>query len=212
MPNRWGRNDDREWSPYDRERGWSERDLVYGPRWHGRSMAERAMGDRGAYEGDHRQPYEPERWGGTYAPEQYERDRFPDRSDIDRYQMDRYRMDRMRGYRERPTGRAPRGYVRSDERIKEDLCDRLMHSWIDAEDVDIQVRSGEVTLAGTVEDRASKRAIEDFADEILGVKDVHNQIRVRPRELERGERDERGERGERSDRAPMPPTGKKPSA
>lgn len=190
MPNRWGRDDDREGGPYDRERGWSERDLVYGPRWHGRSIAERAMGDRGAYEGDHRQPYEPERWGGTYAPE--------------RYEMDRYRMDRMRGYRERPTGRAPRGYVRSDERIKEDLCDRLMHSWIDAEDVDVQVRSGEVTLAGTVEDRASKRAIEDFADEILGVKDVHNQIRVRPRELERGER---------SERAPMPPpTGKKPSA
>ena len=185
MPNRWGRDDDREWN----ERGWAEREPGYAPRWHGRSMAERALGDRGAYEGDHRQPYEPERWGGTYAPE--------------RYEMDRYRMDRMRGYRERPTGRAPRGYVRSDERIKEDLCDRLMHSWIDAEDVDIQVRSGEVTLAGTVEDRASKRAIEDFADEILGVKDVHNQIRVRPRELERGER---------TDRAPMPPTGKKPSA
>jgi osmotically-inducible protein OsmY len=56
-----------------------------------------------------------------------------------------------------------------------------MHSWIDAGDVDIQVRGGEVTLAGTVEDRASKRAIEDLADDVLGVKDVQNNIRLRAR-------------------------------
>jgi hypothetical protein len=159
----WGRDDDehwrRHWSLYGRERGWPER-------WHGRSIAERSMGDRGAYERDPYQGYEPERWGGTYAP--------------DRYRMEYPRLG--------PRGRAPRGYVRSDERIKEDLCDRLMHSWIDAEDVDIQVRGGEVFLAGTVEDRASKRAIEDLADDVLGVKDVQNNIRLRAR----------GEPGERA--------------
>ena len=85
-------------------------------------------------------------------------------------------------------GRAPKGYQRSDERIKEDLCDRLMGSWINAEDVEIQVRSGEIVLAGTVEDRQSKRAIEDLAERVLGVKDVQNNIRVQRRQDEDDER------------------------
>ncbi len=86
--------------------------------------------------------------------------------------------ERRRGGMQRPMGRAPRGYQRSDERIKEDLCDLLMSSWIDAENVEIEVRQGEITLSGTVEDRRDKRAIEDMAEHILGVKDVQNRIRV----------------------------------
>ena len=89
---------------------------------------------------------------------------------------------------QRPMGRAPKGYQRSDERIKEDLCDRLMGSWINAEEVEIQVRAGEIVLAGTVEDRQSKRAIEDIAERVLGVKDVQNNIRVQRREDEQDER------------------------
>jgi hypothetical protein len=80
----------------------------------------------------------------------------------------------------RRIGRPPRGYQRSDERIKEDLCDRVMYWGIDAEDVEIQVSKGEVTLTGTVEDRWTKRSIEDLADHVLGVKDVHNQLRIQP--------------------------------
>jgi hypothetical protein len=167
MPNRdWGPDEDEEWAAGrwprpEAQHGWVERGPGRYERWHGRSIAERAIGDRGAYQGDHRQPDEPERWGGTYAPGQYE--------------------PHWRSYyQRRPLGRAPRGYQRSDERIKEDLCDRLMHSWVDASDVEIDVRGGEVLLGGMVDDRASKRAVEDFADEILGVKDVQNNIRIRP--------------------------------
>lgn len=75
-------------------------------------------------------------------------------------------------------GRAPKSYRRSDERIKEDIHDRLMHGWINAENVEIEVRTGEVTLTGTVEDRQEKHAIEDLAEQVMGVRDVHNQIRV----------------------------------
>jgi osmotically-inducible protein OsmY len=53
-----------------------------------------------------------------------------------------------------------------------------MHSHIDAENVDVQVRSGEVTLTGTVDYRGAKRDIEDLAEQILGVREVQNQIRV----------------------------------
>ena len=79
---------------------------------------------------------------------------------------------------QRRLGRAPRGYQRSDERIKEDICDRLMQSWIDAENVELHVSMGEVVLQGSVDDRPAKRAIEDLVEQVLGVKDVQNQIRV----------------------------------
>jgi hypothetical protein len=75
-------------------------------------------------------------------------------------------------------GRAPKGYQRSDERIREDVCDAVIQAGIDAGEVDIRVEGAEVTLTGTVEHRYDKRQIEDIAESIAGVKDVHNQIRV----------------------------------
>ncbi|HZI16868.1 MAG TPA: BON domain-containing protein [Myxococcus sp.] len=77
-----------------------------------------------------------------------------------------------------PTGRGPKGYQRGDDRIRADICDRLMQGWMNAEDVEVQVKDGEVTLSGTVRGRDEKRAIEDLAEEVLGVKDVTNNIRI----------------------------------
>ncbi|MCA1662982.1 MAG: BON domain-containing protein, partial [Myxococcales bacterium] len=121
---------------------------------------------------------------GNYGERGYREPGYGGHSMAERSMGDRggYRSEyENRDLRARPMGRAPKGYQRSDERIKEDVCDRLMHSWVDAENVEIDVRSGEVVLAGTVEDRQSKREIEDIADRVLGVKDVQNNIRVRPR-------------------------------
>lgn len=87
-------------------------------------------------------------------------------------------------------GRAPKGYQRSDERIREDICDGLMMSWMNAENVDVQVRNGEVTLQGTVRSRDEKRAIEALAESVLGVKDLINSIRLERREQPRGEAQE----------------------
>lgn len=79
--------------------------------------------------------------------------------------------------------RGPKGYTRSDERIREDVCDALANLQdIDPSDVEVQVRSGEVTLTGTVEMRHFKHRIEDAAENVAGVKDVNNQIRVQPKE------------------------------
>ena len=83
------------------------------------------------------------------------------------------------------SGKAPKGYRRSDERIREDVCDLLMRRpEVDASDVDVQVKDGEVFLTGTVTERRMKRVIEDLAEEVLGVDDVHNHVKVR-REGER---------------------------
>jgi hypothetical protein len=81
-----------------------------------------------------------------------------------------------------PTGRAPKGYQRSDDRIREDICDGLMTSWMNAENVEVQVRNGEVTLLGTVKSREEKRAIEALAESVLGVKDLNNSLRVERRD------------------------------
>lgn len=77
-------------------------------------------------------------------------------------------------------GRGPRGYQRSDDRIREELNDRLTaHGLIDATDVECHVQGGEVTMTGFVDSRAAKRAAEDLAEDINGVREVHNQLRVR---------------------------------
>ena len=78
------------------------------------------------------------------------------------------------------TGRGPKGYQRSDERIREELSDRLTaHGHIDATDVEVRVQGAEVTLVGFVDSRDAKRAAEDLADDVQGVREVHNQLRIR---------------------------------
>ncbi len=77
-------------------------------------------------------------------------------------------------------GRGPRGYTRSDERIREDVSDRLTDSpVIDASDIDVMVQGGEVTLNGHVDSRYSKRLAEDIAEDVSGVRHVQNNLRVR---------------------------------
>jgi osmotically-inducible protein OsmY len=76
-------------------------------------------------------------------------------------------------------GRGPRGYTRSDERIREDVCDRLSDDpMVDASDIEIAVSGAEVTLNGHVSSRWQKRRAEDLADDISGVKHVQNNLRV----------------------------------
>jgi len=76
-------------------------------------------------------------------------------------------------------GRGPKNYQRSDERICEEINEHLTyHHDIDATDIDVQVQNGEVTLTGTVTDRRQKRLAEDCAEQVRGVRDVHNRIRV----------------------------------
>ncbi|HEX6765905.1 MAG TPA: BON domain-containing protein [Polyangiaceae bacterium] len=83
--------------------------------------------------------------------------------------------NRRRSFR----GRGPRGYTRSDERIREDVCDRLTEEDVDVSDVEVRVTKGEVALSGSVPDRATKREVEDIAERVSGVTDVANELRVR---------------------------------
>ena len=78
------------------------------------------------------------------------------------------------------TGKGPKNWARSDERIREDVCERLCdHPHIDASDIEVVVKEGEVTLVGLVDHRRTKRLAEDVTEEVRGVRDIHNQIRVK---------------------------------
>lgn len=76
-------------------------------------------------------------------------------------------------------GRGPSGYTRSDERIREDVCDRLTDDpHVDASSIQVTVESGVVTLQGQVSERQMKHRAEDCAEHVSGVKDVENRLRV----------------------------------
>jgi osmotically-inducible protein OsmY len=84
------------------------------------------------------------------------------------------------GNRPNYAGRGPRGYRRGDDRIREDVCDRLTDDpRVDASDVDVQISNGEVTLSGSVRTRQEKRFTEDLVEAITGVREVNNNLKVK---------------------------------
>jgi hypothetical protein len=86
--------------------------------------------------------------------------------------------------REQPEPRryalGPKGYQRSDERLREDISERLMAAHhIDSSDVTVEVAGAKVVLDGTVPERRMKHAIEDLVDACPGVQDIDDKIRVK---------------------------------
>ena len=77
-------------------------------------------------------------------------------------------------------GKGPKGYRRSDERLRECICERLTDDpFVDATDIDVAVADGEATLSGSVDSRQMKFTAEEIAEHVPGVTTVHNSIRVR---------------------------------
>jgi osmotically-inducible protein OsmY len=131
------------------------------------------------YEAEYREPY----YRGGYRRGPEERGFFERAGDeIKSWFGDEDAERRRRGdetRRGRNVGRGPRGYQRSDERIREDINDRLTDdAYIDATDVEVIVNNSMVTLTGRVDSREDKRRAEDIADSVSGVTDVSNQLRV----------------------------------
>lgn len=76
-------------------------------------------------------------------------------------------------------GRGPKNYRRSDERLREEVCDRLTdNEWLDASDVECSVVAGEVILTGSVDSRYAKRLAENISESVSGVSNVQNNLRV----------------------------------
>jgi hypothetical protein len=85
--------------------------------------------------------------------------------------------------RESHRGKGPKGFKRTDDRIREDVCEALADDHdVDASEVDVSVKDGEVTLSGVVKTRDMKRFAAHVAEEVRGVEDVHNLLRWRQQE------------------------------
>ncbi len=83
-------------------------------------------------------------------------------------------------------GKGPKGYKRSDDRIKEDVCETLArHPRVDASDIEVKVEDTIVTLSGTVDSKDIRRAAEMAIENLSGVEDVRNELKVK-RAGERG--------------------------
>jgi hypothetical protein len=79
------------------------------------------------------------------------------------------------GYR----GRGPKGYRRSDERILEEVNERLCDdALVDASGIEVHCQDGRVVLGGQVDARWMKHRAEDIADAVTGVREIENRIRV----------------------------------
>lgn len=75
--------------------------------------------------------------------------------------------------------RMARAYRRTDERVRDDVCERLSHSnAVDPANVTVEVHDGIVTLDGTVPRRSMRYALEDITARCMGVIDVDNRVRV----------------------------------
>lgn len=76
-------------------------------------------------------------------------------------------------------GVGPADYTRSDERIREDLNERLTEAHdLDASGLSVKVEDGVATLSGRVPQRWMKHRAEDLADGCTGVTDIRNRIIV----------------------------------
>lgn len=131
----------------------------------------------GAY-GEH-QPYRSFRSDGAHRPHHEERTWFDRaRDEVSSWMGDQDALHRRQADGEH-RGRGPKGYRRSDDRIREDINDRLTDdSWLDANGIEVAVTSGDVTLSGSVRSREDKKRAEALAESIAGVDNVQNNLRV----------------------------------
>lgn len=76
-------------------------------------------------------------------------------------------------------GIGPKGWKRSDERIKEDVCHVLEQSYeVDASGLEVEVQDGCVSLKGEIESVGMRRVAEDLVGSVPGVVDVFCQLRI----------------------------------
>lgn len=106
-------------------------------------------------------------------------------------------------------GRGPKDYRRSDDRIREEICDIFTDDpRLDPSDVVVKVEAGEVTLMGSVGSRDQKRRAEELSERVRGVDDVNNQLRVMRPDITAGTpvSPQGAGRGARASSSPMQPS------
>jgi hypothetical protein len=130
---------------------------------------------------DYREGFGGEAYGGGMQASDYERS-FGGRGDAfggdDRNWIDQRADERSAGAHR---GRGPRGWSRSDERIREEVCERLLQDrLLDARGVEVSVQDGVVTLSGEAPGASDAAHAEMLARQAPGVTDVRVELRHAP--------------------------------
>lgn len=157
------------------ERGYADRPSYTGA--HARGGYETGYGGPGGYgaRSGYESGYGGEEFRSGYGGSDYQDERYA----ASYVEPDASRASGIRSYERGYRGLGPKDYTRSDERIREDLCERLSEADdIDASEITVAVRDGVATLQGEVENRWMKYRAEDLADSCAGVKDVQNSLRI----------------------------------
>ncbi|MET0384322.1 MAG: BON domain-containing protein [Polyangiales bacterium] len=154
-----------EWSRLPTQERYGQRDWV--ERAYNRGPSE---GFRGGYGG--------EGYRGLHSQDSYQGQGYGDRDDSWSQQLRDAGQQVVR--RVKRAFRGPKGYKRSDERIREDVSDKLAQQYkLDPSEIEVAVANGDVTLTGTVQSRHEKFLAEELTDDVSGVNEVHNHLRVR---------------------------------
>lgn len=78
-------------------------------------------------------------------------------------------------------GKGPKAWSRSDARVREDVCERLMEDrLLDARGIEVQVHDGVVVLIGEAPGASDAAHAEMLARRASGVRDVRNDLRHHP--------------------------------
>lgn len=132
------------------------------------------------------------RYGGGYSKDRHQMGNYRG-TGYDRNEEEGYTQDMGREHSDRKgsrnpgmtggshRGKGPKNYERSQDRMREDVCERLTDdAMIDASNMEVRVENNEVVLSGTVRNREEKRRAEDLAEAVAGVRNVENRLRVEP--------------------------------
>ncbi len=128
------------------------------------------------------------------------------REGVYRPEDDRGFFEKMRDYfrressEQRPRRRGPKGWKRSDERMLEEANEALANADIDSSEIIVRVENGICTLEGMVPSRRDKRIAEMVVEEVRGIDDVLNHVRVQREETTTSTTETRTGRNDRSRR------------
>lgn len=75
--------------------------------------------------------------------------------------------------------RGPKGWVRRDDRILDELCEAIVRAGIDASELEVSVACGDVRLDGALATRADRALVVRLAERVLGVRGVHAEVHAR---------------------------------
>ena len=79
-------------------------------------------------------------------------------------------------------GKGPKNWDKSDEKIREEVCETLyVNRYVDASDIEVEVRNAVVFLSGWVNSRDEKKEVQDSLEALCGVKEIRNELHLRNR-------------------------------